>query len=425
MNCVICDQYKWEYLDKHRDFQYWIDRDFIDYKEPKIGFKICTNCGFVTYNVREGLENHYRETYRKYVNGGNLVTSNRKIAYHESFLGDVNRDSILDFGCAHGQALNHLARTWNSKHFRGYELTETFANYGRNVYGLDIISEPEPREEDRGKYDLVMCYHVLEHVPNPFRTLNQLKACLNETGHIYLSVPIWFESCEEPSGNITADFENLFHIDHIQVFSRNHIRNLFRKCGLEIVKENDFTYGHTFLLKAGKSDSRIERDDPAKIIDTIQRQQAAIFHFSRGEFEKAIEIYSDYPDAHCHYAAKTWQKEFQGQHDHLKKALDICTTKEKIVRALGSLYIQWDQCGPGKKGMTNHVKIAEDYFIELLRIKPENEMSLLQLGFIAENYRKDHARAVDYWNRLLTVNPGRFMEIYGFMGMAAGQKWGN
>lgn len=42
------------------------------------------------------------------------------------------------------------------------------------------------------KFDLVLCMSVLEHVENPFKVAEELKATLNKGGYLYVAVPFFY-----------------------------------------------------------------------------------------------------------------------------------------------------------------------------------------------------------------------------------------
>lgn len=426
---------KWESLDHLRDVRYWVERDFLDYRNARVGFKIDRESGFVTYDERPNLEEHYRKSYRKNVVLNNIVTTNRKLEYHKNFLRPVldaiykqpddskgnGSTSVLDFGCAFGSTLGWLrSHGWKT---RGYELTDGFVNYGRNVMGLDIVQEKAPLAEDVGMHDLVICYHVLEHVPEPLELLEKLMQCLKPTGYLYLSVPVWFGQLDEPSGNTTLDFENLFHIDHIQVFSHNSIRALIDAAGLKIVQEDTTVYGHTFLISRTEGAAPVYgTDDPDEIIQKIVKTKEAI-----GLLQKdpgaASAIYPDFPDAYVFEAMKI-QKDFPAMKAVLDRGLANCSNRFKVISQMGVLHMQWDQDnnkGSAKYG--NAVKYAEECFLESLTLKPMNENALFYLGLIEHQYKGNHREAVQYWQKICAINPGRIGEMMQWIGKAGGEDW--
>lgn len=417
---------KWESLDHLRDVRYWVERDFLDYRNAKIGFKIDRKTGFVTYDERPDLEEHYRKSYRKNVVLNNIVTTNRKLEYHKAFLRpilekDGKDKSVLDFGCAFGSTLGWLRSLgWKT---RGYELTDGFVNYGRNVMGLDIVQEKEPLVGDHRKHDLVICYHVLEHVPEPMKLLAQLMQCLKPGGYLYLSVPIWFGTLDEPSGNTTVDFEHLFHIDHIQVFSHNSIRALLDAAELKIVAEETKVYGHTFLIsrEEGKAPEYGD-DDPDEIIQKIVKAKEAIGLLQKDP-AAASKVYPDFPDAYVFESMKI-QKDFPLMKAALDRGLENCSNRFKLISQMGVLHMQWDQDNNKGNKYGNAVKFAEECFLESLTLKPMNENALFYLGLIEHQYKGNHAGAVQYWQKVAQINPGRIGEMMQWIGKAGGEAWG-
>ena len=104
-NCSICDASDWKSLDYLRDQKYWYDRDYL--LEEPVGFKICKNCGFVTYDYIDDKELKRRyDDLVKIVDIGSIITKNRKLIYHQKFLEDIEiKGNVLDYGAATGYFL--------------------------------------------------------------------------------------------------------------------------------------------------------------------------------------------------------------------------------------------------------------------------------------------------------------------------------
>ena len=83
------------------------------------------------------------------------------------------------------------------------------------------------------KFDIVVCYNFLEHMPHPKKVLEDLKKYLNNNSYIYMTVPslnfIESTSCVHE-----------FISDHLSYFTLNSLEKLFVYCGYQILKCNSF-----------------------------------------------------------------------------------------------------------------------------------------------------------------------------------------
>jgi SAM-dependent methyltransferase len=126
---------------------------------------------------------------------------------------------VFDFGCGPG--------TWlNSFHDRGWATfglepcsDEAFVRHAR----LDAIpTEPQ--------FDLVIAYHVLEHLPRPLDTLRELAHTIVPGGHCFISVP----RIDTLAVHGEVDYA-LHPSHHIVAFTESCLRGLLARAGLEVV----------------------------------------------------------------------------------------------------------------------------------------------------------------------------------------------
>lgn len=432
MNCPICNADDFEDLDTIRSPAPWIEGNFLDYRKPKVGFVACRSCGHFTYRNDRDLSAHYKGRYRKYVTAeGNIVTCSRKWQYHGHFLSDQFQPDkgkrVVDFGCAFG--FNLLQFRESGCDVKGYELTDGFVRYGQRIFGLEIAQE---WDEAPGSADLIMCYHTLEHLEDPVGQLVRFREALKDDGILYLAVPYWFEVIEEGGGGEATDFEHLYHIDHIQVFSREAILNCFRRAGFRVVKTDDQIYGLSFALRKGDVEP-ISPEPWKDKFETVKKQKEAIRLFAEAKsgaqpntdvFLPALKAWRDFPDAWINHA-ETRMQDFGAKLAILLEGLKTCGSRWKIVNALAAHYLQWDEdAKEGKPWYSNNVKKSEDLFRELMRYKPGNEYSLHALGMIEYQYKKNPQAAVQWWLKLAQVNPSRWAEVQTLIGRAsASEHW--
>src|SRR3990167_5482140 len=215
-NCPICNKSEWEDLNYLRDDQFWKSVSYLDIDES-MGFKICRNCAFVTYDyvpVDRLIEIYKRE--RKIINSDLIVTASRKIEYHKSFFKPVMQEllnnntdiRVLDYGCAQGAVLKWLHDDLKIpiENLYGSEYSLILRAWAKNEYGLNVTENPDLSR----KYDLIILYHVLEHLQYPDIELKKCVDALDNNGVIYISVPTWFNIFEETSGALINNFEHYY-----------------------------------------------------------------------------------------------------------------------------------------------------------------------------------------------------------------------
>jgi len=144
---------------------------------------------------------------------------------------DVRGKTLLDYGCGRGEALS------------------LFAEAGMTVTGTDTDPECVRIASGSGKamklnpadpvgqfgpksFDVISCFHVLEHVPSPVQTLNHLREIARD--YLVLAVP----NLRYLNWIFHRKFDLSFvNEGHLQGWDHLHFRNLAeRHCGLEFLE---------------------------------------------------------------------------------------------------------------------------------------------------------------------------------------------
>ena len=134
---------------------------------------VCKNCGNACHEVdvttEEKLKDFYRKEYRACPDTRNLMTTTRKLNYVMVFLRDFLKDKkglvIGDVGCATGYLVNAFRQLGHRA--TGSELTLTYRRFAEHYYGVPVTEELETKH----RYDLIVIYHVLEHLMEPDKKL--------------------------------------------------------------------------------------------------------------------------------------------------------------------------------------------------------------------------------------------------------------
>lgn len=148
----------------------------------------------------------------------------------------IQSPRILDIGCADGRLLN------------------SFLEYGCDCYGVEHLFYPKNRflNSDRIKYfvgdlesldlkersfDIIILWHVLEHMDNPDAVINRVFDLLSPNGLFVLAVPNF-------SGMDAKIFKQLwFHLNipwHKYHFTEKFLHCLVEKNSFQIVKSTTF-----------------------------------------------------------------------------------------------------------------------------------------------------------------------------------------
>ncbi|GHS95111.1 hypothetical protein AGMMS50276_09520 [Synergistales bacterium] len=138
----------------------------------------------------------------------------------------------LEIGCGNGVLAYELS-------LLGFKPTVT----DWNEKALDIVSELFDHkikrsldDSDRGKYDVVGAYEVLEHNENDFATLSEWASYIKQGGHMLLSVPAHMKQW--------SDLDE--RAGHYRRYEKASLRELFEKSGFENIQI--ITAGFPFMV---------------------------------------------------------------------------------------------------------------------------------------------------------------------------------
>ncbi len=144
---------------------------------------------------------------------------------------------VLDIGCGRGLVLAYLRdRGWN---VTGVELNENAARHARNVLGVDVhVRAFDGQLFADQEFDVVILWHVLEHLSNISSTLAAVERILKPGGLIVIAVPN-IESWQ-------AQFARYhwFHLDlprHYVHFSEAWLRSKMGQLGFRVCEVNHFS----------------------------------------------------------------------------------------------------------------------------------------------------------------------------------------
>jgi len=138
---------------------------------------------------------------------------------------------LLDVGCGAGFFLKEAeAEGWAAE---GTEISRSLAAYGREVVGVTVrLGTLEELNGPPGSRDIVTLFDVLEHVPEPQRTLEEVGRLLRPDGLVLISTPDYGSLSRLFLGKAWAV---LSPAEHLSLFTEKTLRKLVEGSGLELL----------------------------------------------------------------------------------------------------------------------------------------------------------------------------------------------
>ncbi len=139
---------------------------------------------------------------------------------------DISGLDILHFSPP--SALVHLLRKYPTGDYITTDFAGEFA--ADRHYDITAIDEPEDR------FDLVLCYHVLEHIPDDAAALRELHRVLKPGGLCLVQTPFREgETYEDPAVTTPAGRLAAFgQEDHFRVYSAAGLQERLRQAGFRV-----------------------------------------------------------------------------------------------------------------------------------------------------------------------------------------------
>lgn len=168
------------------------------------------------------------------------------IKYYQSFREDVfelvpvSVEKVLSLGCGAAVTESKMKHDLNISYIMGIEKNEKVANIAKAKLDDVIISDAEcadlslPQEY----FDLLVCADILEHLVDPWKTLEIYSTYLKYNGHLLVSLPnvrfyyiIWRLIC----GRWEYKDRGIMDRTHLRFFTFHEIKKMLWETGFEIV----------------------------------------------------------------------------------------------------------------------------------------------------------------------------------------------
>lgn len=211
----------------------------VDRRLKRLPTVMCERCGLLYTNPMPSeaeLSRYYRDYYRFDYQLVATAPTRRHVAKRRreaearaAQVADLLPAGArtLDFGAGSGEFVALMLEKGFDAH--GFEPGGTYSGHAMGQLGQRIrpVSWQEA-EYDRG-FDLITCFHVLEHLSTPLAAIERMVGWLAPGGWIYLEVP-------EMEGTLARKGFGGLHFAHVLGFNHDNLRLAAARAGLKAAK---------------------------------------------------------------------------------------------------------------------------------------------------------------------------------------------
>ncbi|MGN6531557.1 MAG: class I SAM-dependent methyltransferase, partial [Ginsengibacter sp.] len=150
--------------------------------------------------------------------------------------------NILDVGAGTGAFLNTMKQaSWNGT---GLEPDETARKKALELYGLNLFESEKLFSLSAETFVAITLWHVLEHVHELQKYIEQLKNLLSKEGKLFIAVPNYTSGDEKIYGEFWAAYDVPRHLYH---FSPKAMETLVNSHGLKIENIKPMWYDSVYV----------------------------------------------------------------------------------------------------------------------------------------------------------------------------------
>jgi 2-polyprenyl-3-methyl-5-hydroxy-6-metoxy-1,4-benzoquinol methylase len=160
---------------------------------------------------------------------------------------------VLEIGCGHGGYLALLK--WAGFDAVGTEMSPWVVEFAKNNFDVDVrVGAIEDQDFAPGSFTVIVLNDVIEHLEHPLATLQHCARLLAPNGFFVIQTPEYKEHLTY--SDVVAN-NDLFlrHMEnnndeHLYLFSRRSVAELFRRIGLPVVAFANPVYSYDMFFTA-------------------------------------------------------------------------------------------------------------------------------------------------------------------------------
>jgi 2-polyprenyl-3-methyl-5-hydroxy-6-metoxy-1,4-benzoquinol methylase len=246
--------------------------------------QICNDCSFI-YNQQFHLEKvEYGNSYENSQDESPLFVEHlSKLAKNLIIKKNIRNSTIVEVGCGKGYFLKKLINFENRKNI-GVGFDPSFIGNESENKNLKFIKNFYDSDSAHIQADVIVCRHVIEHIPEPVKFLKTIRMALSESKN----PRIFFET---PNVNWILKNHVLwdFFYEHCSYFNPKSIRTAFEIAGFKIESIEHVFNDQYMLIQASVCDDIVltsnTNDETMKLAKNFLIQEQKHYKFWKNKID--------------------------------------------------------------------------------------------------------------------------------------------
>ncbi|MBI4546969.1 MAG: methyltransferase domain-containing protein [Ignavibacteriae bacterium] len=178
----------------------------------------------------------------------------------------------LELGCAHGGFVAMLK--WAGFDAAGLEMSPWLVEFARSTFGIPMFLGPvEEQKIESRSIDLIALMDVLEHLPDPTRTMGYCLSLLKANGILLIQTPHYPEGKKYDAMVKENDpfLIQLKSTEHLYLFSKSSVREFFRRLGAKYIEFEPAIFFQYDMFFAVGAKQLLESPDN-RVVDVLSKK---------------------------------------------------------------------------------------------------------------------------------------------------------
>ena len=175
--------------------------------------------------------------------------------------------SVLEVGCGHGGTVSLMRRAGFDA--IGMELSPWIVEFARQTFDIPVLQGPvENGVVDDKRFDAILMFDVLEHLPSPIDTIRRCEKLLQPDGIFVIQTPK-VPPAESYNELIRQhrEFASHLHPEHLFLFTDAAVQKLVASVGFERTARLTPLFPYDMFFVASKQN--LEQNQPAAIEEKL------------------------------------------------------------------------------------------------------------------------------------------------------------